>query len=53
MSSLSTTMIVLGVVCIMAAIVGGGLKALGWTIPVVQRRITRLLLALFGVAFLS
>jgi hypothetical protein len=52
MSGLSTTMLVLGVVCIISAIVGGGLKALGYTIPVLQSRITRVLLAIFGVAIL-
>src|ERR1700704_6058617 len=52
MSPLSSTMIILGVVCILAAIVGGGMTALGYTMPVIQSRARQGVLALFGLVII-
>jgi hypothetical protein len=52
MSWLSTTIVVLGVVSILTAIAGGGLKSLGCQMPILRIRASRLLLALFGAAVL-
>jgi hypothetical protein len=47
-----TTLITLGIVCILAAIVGGGLKALGIELPKLDSKSRQWLLAGFGVVLL-
>jgi hypothetical protein len=41
-----------GIACIIGAIVGGGLKAFGIEIPIVQSRVRQLALAVVGMALL-
>ena len=43
------TFMLLGVVCIIAAIVGGGFEAAGYKVPVIDSRARQLALGLFGV----
>ena len=45
-------LIVLGIVCILAAIVGGGLKAMAIELPKLESKGTRWILAGFGVCLL-
>jgi hypothetical protein len=45
---MSTTLLTTGLVCIIAAIVGGGLKAFGIEIPILQSGKRQVLLAIFG-----
>ena len=46
---MSNPVLVLGLVCIVAAIVGGGLRAFGFDIPALQSRGRQAILAVFGV----
>lgn len=50
---MSTTLIIAGVASLMAAIVGGGLKAFGVEVPIVTSSRRQLLLGLFGVLLLG
>jgi hypothetical protein len=47
------TILIIGAVCIVAAIVGGGLKGTGWEFPVLTSKTSRWLLAGTGVAFVA
>jgi hypothetical protein len=47
------TILVIGAICIVAAIVGGGLKAVGWEFPALTSRASRVLLAGAGIAFVA
>jgi hypothetical protein len=47
-----TTLLTTGIACLLAAIVGGGLKALGFEIPILQSGKRRALLAGLGVILL-
>ena len=46
---METTFTTAGVACIIAAVVGGGLKAFAIEIPVIQSRVRQLVLAGLGV----
>lgn len=46
---MSLTLLSTGIACIIAAIVGGGLKAFGIEIPVLNSRLRQLALAGFGI----
>jgi hypothetical protein len=43
----------LGVVCLIAAIVGGGIKALGYTLPIVQSARRQAILAIVGIFLIA
>lgn len=47
------TILVIGAICIVTAIVGGGLKAVGWEFPVLTSRASKVLLAGVGIAFVA
>lgn len=49
---MQATLVTLGVVAVMAAIVGGGLKAAGVDIPVLTSLVRQVLLGMFGLALL-
>jgi hypothetical protein len=42
----------LGAACVLAAIVGGGITALGYTIPILHSRLRQALLAIFGIVLI-
>src|ERR1041384_6079322 len=50
---MKTTLIILGLVCIIAAIVGGGLTAFGTVIPVLNSKKRQLLLSIFGLVLVA
>jgi hypothetical protein len=50
---MKTTLIILGIVCIIAAIVGGGLKAFGIEIPLLNSKKRQLLLFIFGLVLVA
>lgn len=50
---LNTTLIITGVIALFAAILGGGLKALGFEIPVLQSTRRQILLAAFGTVLIA
>jgi hypothetical protein len=50
---MNTTLVVLGVLCVIAAIVGGGLKAAGTEFPPLASPRRQLLLALVGVLVIA
>ena len=47
------TILIIGAVCIVAAIVGGGLKGAGWEFPALTSRVPRVLLAGTGIVFVA
>ena len=47
------TLLVMGIVCVIAAIVGGGSKAAGVHIPVIDSVLRQVMLALFGFAVMA
>ncbi len=47
-----TTLLTIGIVCVVAAIVGGGMKLLGNEIPVLANKWRQVLLAIFGIALI-
>lgn len=47
------TILIIGAICIVAAIVGGGLKGAGWEFPVLTSKTPRMLLAGAGIAFVT
>src|SRR5262245_45278581 len=49
---MTTTLLTTGLACMIAAIIGGGLKALGTEIPVIKSRNRQVALGLFGVALI-
>lgn len=49
---MANTLLIAGIVCIVAAVVGGGIKMLGNELPVLGSTLRQGLLALVGVAFL-
>lgn len=49
---MQATLVTLGVVAVLAAIVGGGLKAAGVDIPVLRSLVRQVLLGMFGLALL-
>jgi hypothetical protein len=51
--TLFETLIVLGVVCIIGAIVGGGFEALGVRLPLLDSRVRQALLSLVGIALVG
>lgn len=50
---MTTILLTTGLVCIIAAIIGGGLTAFGITVPIVQSVKRQVMLALFGCLLLS
>src|SRR6266404_572299 len=50
---MKTTLIILGIVCVIGAIVGGGFKAFGTEIPLINSIRRQLLLASFGLVLLA
>src|SRR5205823_5139901 len=50
---MKNTLLILGIVCIIAAIVGGGLSAFGIVIPLLNSIRRQLLLASFGLVLLA
>jgi len=50
---LSTTLITAGVACIIAAIIGGGLKAFGIEIPLLQSKKRQVLLGILGIILIG
>jgi len=48
--TMQTTVFVFGLACIVAAIVGGGIEALGQKLPVISSRLRQALLGVFGLA---
>jgi hypothetical protein len=50
---MNSTLLGAGLACIIAAIIGGGLKAFGIEIPVLQSRARQGLLGLFGLSLLG
>ncbi len=49
---MENTLLTVGIVCILAAIVGGGLKAFGVEIPVLSTLVRQLVLGAFGIVLL-
>jgi len=47
------TLVVLGIICVIAAIVGGGLKAAGVDIPVIHSVPRQVMLTVFGFALIA
>jgi hypothetical protein len=47
------TLLLLGIVCVIAAIVGGGMKAAGVDIPVIHSVPRQVMLAVFGFAVIA
>ena len=50
---MNVTLLFAGVACVIAAIVGGGLKAFGIEVPLLQSLKRQIILALFGLVLLS
>jgi hypothetical protein len=48
----SSPWLYLGAACLLAAIVGGGITALGYTIPILHSRLRQALLAIFGIVLI-
>ena len=53
MWDLKSPFVILGVVCVLAAIVGGGVKALGSQLPVINSSRRQAILALFGIVLIA
>ncbi len=53
MWDLKSPLVILGVVCILAAIVGGGVKALGSQLPVINSLRRQAALAVFGILLIA
>ena len=50
---MKTTLLIVGIVCIIAAIVGGGLRAFGIDFPLLNSKKRQLLLAIFGLVLIA
>lgn len=53
MWDLKSPLVILGIVCVLAAIVGGGVKALGSELPVISNWRRQSLLAAFGIVLIA
>jgi hypothetical protein len=53
MWDVNSPLFILGIVCLLAAIVGGGVKAMGSELPVINSWRRQMLLALFGVILIA
>jgi hypothetical protein len=49
----STTVLVCGLTCVVAAIVGGGVKAAGWQFPIVNSVRRQMILGIFGLILIG
>ncbi len=53
MWDLKSPLVILGIVCVLAAIVGGGVKALGSELPVINSWRRQAVLAVFGIVLIA